>query len=54
MDDFATGATAISFDVEVLMLVTVDKDGKPESIEELRSRDDSFLHVDIGVDDPFP
>ena len=52
--DIAIGTTAISFAVEVSMLVMVDKDGKPESIEELRSRDDSFLYVDIGVIDPFP
>ena len=52
--DIAIGTTVISLAVEVSMLVTVDKDGKPESIEELRSRDDSFLYVDIGVIDPFP
>ena len=52
--DIAVGTTVISFAVEVSMLVTVDKDGKPESIEELRSCDDSFLYVDIGVTDPFP
>lgn len=52
--DIAIGTTAISFAVEASMLVMVDKDGKPESIEELRSRDDSFLYVDIGVVDPFP
>lgn len=48
------GNLSVAADVEVSMLVTVDKDGKPERIEELRSRDDSFLHVDIGVADPFP
>ena len=46
LDDAVKGETQVSFDMEVSILVTVNKDGSPEAIKELRI-DDRDYHVNI-------
>ena len=51
LHDAVRGETQVSFDMEVSILVTVNKDGSPEAIKEL-SIDDRSHHVNI--EDSYP
>ena len=50
-DDIVSGKTEMSLDVEVSMSVTVDKEGEPKGIKDLRFRGSNPLYVNLS---PYP
>ena len=47
------GESEVSFDVDVTMLIAIDKDGNPEKIEILRFRNSDFQYVKIYPDETY-
>lgn len=50
--DDVSGTSEVSFDVDVLISISVDQDGQPSEIEELRFRNGDFQYVDLHPYDP--
>lgn len=48
-----SGETEVSFDVAVSMTITVNEDGNPEEIDELRFRNSDFQYVELHPHDPY-
>lgn len=48
-----SGETEVSFDVSISMSVSVDEDGEPDEIEELRFRNSDFQYVELRPHDPY-